>query len=167
MSVRDRLSLVSSEISCHWSVQTVIYGLPSSLYYHYRRDIKRNILSYSRDQSSCVPSQWEMLLQCNDISHWLGAHLHCSLLLDHVVRRPNCITVNFIQTAPLWTHYSSPLQIICGMYFQSTKSGIFPVLVIAVFNVISSHIGLCSGYTWLYNDGEKANYKGNKIQFTP
>ena len=27
-----------------------------------------------RDHSVYVPSQWEMLLQCNTISHWLGAY---------------------------------------------------------------------------------------------
>ena len=32
-----------------------------------------------RDQSSYVPSQWEML-QCNNVSHWLGAYLDWSLM---------------------------------------------------------------------------------------
>ena len=31
------------------------------------------------DQSKCVPIQWEISLQCNDNSHWLGAHLDWSL----------------------------------------------------------------------------------------
>ena len=34
---------------------------------------------FYRDQSRCVPSQWETLLHCNDISHWLGTHLDWSL----------------------------------------------------------------------------------------
>ena len=33
----------------------------------------------SRDQSTCVPNQWQTLLHCNDISHWLGAYLDWSL----------------------------------------------------------------------------------------
>ena len=34
----------------------------------------------SRDQSMYAPSQWEMSLHCNDISHWLGAYLDWSLI---------------------------------------------------------------------------------------
>ena len=32
-----------------------------------------------RDQSRCAPSQCETSLQCNDVSHWLGAYLDWSL----------------------------------------------------------------------------------------
>ena len=32
-----------------------------------------------RDQSRYVPSQWEMSLDCNDVSHWLGTYLGWSL----------------------------------------------------------------------------------------
>ena len=35
-----------------------------------------------RDQSRYAPSQWETSLQCNDVSHWLGAFLDWSLLND-------------------------------------------------------------------------------------
>ena len=34
------------------------------------------------DQSRYAPSQWETLLQCNDVSHWLGAYLDWSLLSE-------------------------------------------------------------------------------------
>ena len=33
----------------------------------------------SRDSFVCAPSQWEMALQCNVASHWLGAYRKCSL----------------------------------------------------------------------------------------
>ena len=33
----------------------------------------------SRNQSRHAPSQWETSLQCNDVSHWLGAYLNWSL----------------------------------------------------------------------------------------
>ena len=36
---------------------------------------------YCRDQSRCAASQWETLLHCNDVSHWLGAYLDWSLIL--------------------------------------------------------------------------------------
>ena len=32
-----------------------------------------------RAGSRCAPSQWEMALLCNDISHWLGASLESAL----------------------------------------------------------------------------------------
>ena len=42
----------------------------------------------NRDQSRYVPSQWEMSLHCNNVSHWLGIYLDCSLhqLLDRYKR---------------------------------------------------------------------------------
>ena len=27
-----------------------------------------------RDRFVCAPSQWERMLQCNIVSHWLGTH---------------------------------------------------------------------------------------------
>ena len=33
----------------------------------------------SRDNFVYVPSQWEMMLQCNIVSHWLGAYTKLSL----------------------------------------------------------------------------------------
>ena len=36
-----------------------------------------------RDQSRYEPSQWEMLLQSNNISHWLGAYLDWSQGVCH------------------------------------------------------------------------------------
>ena len=35
---------------------------------------------WSRDHSVYAPSQWEMALHCNAISHWLGAYTRWSLL---------------------------------------------------------------------------------------
>ena len=56
----------------------------------------RNLLSYEawnichdghqgwmfRDNSVYVPSQWEMALQCNTVSHWLGAYTARSLVVQ-------------------------------------------------------------------------------------
>ena len=41
----------------------------------------RFTMIYNRDQCRCAPSQWETSLQCNDVSHWLGAYLHWSLFI--------------------------------------------------------------------------------------
>ena len=50
---------------------------------------------HCRDQSWYAPSQWEMSLHCNDVSHWLGSHLDWSLTLYAAI--PN----------PLYVHNSS------------------------------------------------------------
>ena len=41
-------------------------------------------LSTTYGAISCAPSQWETALFCNDVSHWLGAHLE-SALWDHML----------------------------------------------------------------------------------
>ena len=49
-----------------------------------------------RYQSMYAPSQWETSLQCNDVSHWLGAYLNWSLahvvpvLTDHRANNESC-----------------------------------------------------------------------------
>ena len=40
-----------------------------------------------RDQSRYTPSQWETSLQCNDVSHWLGAYLDWSWLCHEQPQR--------------------------------------------------------------------------------
>ena len=40
------------------------------------------VIYYSRDYFVNAPSQWEMTLQCNIISHWLGAYTKWSLLFS-------------------------------------------------------------------------------------
>ena len=39
-------------------------------------------ISLFRADSRFAPSQWEMVLLCNDVSHWLGASLESALLLS-------------------------------------------------------------------------------------
>ena len=49
---------------------------------HMYRKIEHSVvLWYCRDQSIYAPSQWETSLQCNNVSHWLGAELDWSLIL--------------------------------------------------------------------------------------
>ena len=43
-----------------------------------------------RDHSVYVPSQWEMTLQCNVISHWLGAYTKWSLIYPKAKQTPLC-----------------------------------------------------------------------------
>ena len=61
--------------SCYSQSQTdyreTFHILPSRL----------SCMVYCRDHFVCVPSQWEMMLHCNVISHWLSAYTDCSLIL--------------------------------------------------------------------------------------
>ena len=41
---------------------------------------------WSRDQSRYAPIQWETVLHCNDISHWLGTYLDRSLMITGPLR---------------------------------------------------------------------------------
>ena len=45
----------------------------------YLQLITQRTLHISRDHSRFAPSQWEMALLCNDVSHWLGASLESAL----------------------------------------------------------------------------------------
>ena len=44
-----------------------------------------HVLSFFRADSRLAPSQWEMLLQSNTISHWLGANLESNLFFIAVL----------------------------------------------------------------------------------
>ena len=50
-----------------------------------------NVLN--RDQSRYAPSQWEISLHCNDISHWLGTYLDWSLV-KWMVSSTRCVHVS-------------------------------------------------------------------------
>ena len=78
----------------HYEDKTVsrpscLYNGNESQYMHLERQFYiEQVLGYKtswqydllRDKSRYAPTQWEMLLHCNDISHWLGAYLDWSLL---------------------------------------------------------------------------------------
>ena len=73
-----------------------IFVLRTYLYFHDEVENKPSLskviigktvyFAVSRDQSKFAPSQWETLLHCNDVSHWLGACLNWSLWLWSHVR---------------------------------------------------------------------------------
>ena len=47
--------------------------------YFHDQDALWYVTICNRVDSRFVPSQWEMALLCNDVSHWLGAHLESAL----------------------------------------------------------------------------------------
>ena len=59
-----------------WDVEELHYGICEigNIIKNGQQDLVR-YHSTSRDQSRYAPNQWETSLQCNDVSHWLGAYL--------------------------------------------------------------------------------------------
>ena len=66
------------------------------------------ILVYLRADSRFVPSQWEMALLCNVVSHWLGASLESALyLISEQVRSSTSAGVDFVTTINIkFTEYN-------------------------------------------------------------
>ena len=53
----------------------------------------------------CAPSQWEITLQCNVISHWLGAYIKWSMYTrkrGHMAHLKSHCEVIFFQCSILW-----------------------------------------------------------------
>ena len=50
-----------------------------------RHQSKQQAICYPRAESKFAPSQWEMALLCNDISHWLGESLVSTLLSSEIL----------------------------------------------------------------------------------
>ena len=61
-----------------YPVLSSILRHPAKFMYVWWRE-NNTCCSKYRPDSRFVPSQWEMALLCNDISHWLGANLESSL----------------------------------------------------------------------------------------
>ena len=107
----SQLILQEKYMGCLLSVRTKIFVIPLQM---------SLCMQYcSRDQSRSVPSQWETLLHCNDVSHWLGAYIDWSLFyyllhhnevslyrpaLRHFTKSLSAHDLNFaeIQVAPVW-----------------------------------------------------------------
>ena len=59
-------------------------------------------LMWFRDHPVYLPSQWEMALQCNAISHWLRTYTEWSLVIHDVFPRTTSLT-NFLLRWPIRT----------------------------------------------------------------
>ena len=83
-----RMPLIQKRSKC----PVTIFGQqkPWHFRHHFTEQIKHQVvllwwswfgwLHYSRADSRFVPSQWETLFLCNDVSNWLGASLESALL---------------------------------------------------------------------------------------
>ena len=63
-----------------------------------------------RADSRFVPSQWEMALLCNDVSHWLGTNLESALTAILVMSWIwHIILPSAISTSPVYIHGLHPI----------------------------------------------------------
>ena len=91
-----------------WSLAIVDSKNLFIYYTHYSKYLTRSdkitLLSEFRADSRIVPSQWEMALLCNNVSHWLGANLESALELIHC----SLVTIELGQhgsmRTPTWTN---------------------------------------------------------------
>ena len=105
---------------------------------------------YIRDQSRYASSQWETSLHCNDISHWLGAYLDCSLVIlnYHVVGHIGLPSSPSNLTTARWVLID--YQVVCF--------GVYPCFVfisMMIFNFISGLILENLFLGWGHSLGQK------------
>ena len=53
-----------------------------------------HMVSYNRDLFVYTPSQWEMTLYCNVVSHWLGAYTKDACIKWYCIQNSNCKVKN-------------------------------------------------------------------------
>ena len=89
-------------------------------YYRHTMQPCGSIFSIIMDQSRYVPSQWEMSLQCNNVSHWLGVCLDWSMM-------PRWMFALLTNTSRVWEEYSAygiawcTMGCICGPWHKVTE----------------------------------------------
>ena len=69
----------AGDLRWHRAYDATVMNLILSFLTWVGRKLTHCCLIMPRDQSRYVPGQWETSLQCNDVSHWLGAYLDWSL----------------------------------------------------------------------------------------
>ena len=74
-------------VSCHGQCHVSILFLPPSVY--------QSVQDINRADSWLAPSQWEMMLQSNAVSHWLGANLESDLYQHSTAHNISCILFIF------------------------------------------------------------------------
>ena len=89
---------------------------------------------YLRHHFVYVPSQWEMALQCNAISHWLGKYTEWSLFPLGTLRLL-CNMVVFSKYSLKTLHI--PLRARYALYFVSLKCDFLPSVFVVICYVIS------------------------------
>ena len=109
-----------------------------------------------RDQSSCAPSQWETSLQCNDVSHWLGAHLDWSLhMVWSKVNQADCRSRRLLK---------------CTQNMRNSRVYIADMVVITSFKVMGRNV-----FVWIAFVSEVTSqglqnqkpFKGTLLSLTP
>ena len=99
-----------------------------------------------RAQSKIVPSQWETWLQCNHVSHWLGAYLDWSLCPANERCRYN------VTTSSLAGHIPRLIPVLTVM--EAIRNDLFSFLfTLFVYSVYAYRMRLhCSSLSTIINN---------------
>ena len=88
--------------------------------------------------SRFAPSQWEMVLLCNDVSHWLDASLkqfcYCSYKDTSYFRHSGVLPISLWPSDAMWLHGTwSPLFQIMSYRLFGTKP--LPDIMLIIYNI--------------------------------
>ena len=104
--------------------------------WHCHKPFSQKVKRCVRADSRFAPSQWEMALLCNDVSHWLGANLEsalcvaigskaCDTVTSHwSVRARVLVALSFLRNATPWSvlHHNRAIQSAHVLDIQKTTS---------------------------------------------
>ena len=91
--------MLTQHESTHYILQDYLSSLDESPNWimSWNESERREADCSCRNQSRYVPSQWETSLQCNDVSHWLGAYLNRSLHMHQSYRLNLIMKMNSLE----------------------------------------------------------------------
>ena len=102
------------------------------------------------DQSRYAPSQWEKSLQCNNVSHWLGAYLDWFLpfIETRKVKSPKClqngslnISIRTIDTGVITSLCTNPLKVFFLLNsFPPSAAYVHHWIRPALFQIMTCHL---------------------------
>ena len=84
-------SVMQTSLPCPWCHDVIMWKIDFSIWFlhqaslsRYQQKVIQSLPYIFRDHIVYAPSQWETTLQCNVVSHWLGAYAKWSLHLTVV-----------------------------------------------------------------------------------
>ena len=97
---------------------------------------------YFRADTRLAPSQWEMSLQCNVVSHWLGARLESALLFHSQSLAVDDLMANFIAIDPSHKSHNASHKYPIMHHFV-TEMCTFLLQNVALWDMTQMHSGIC------------------------
>ena len=114
--------------------------------------------SLSWDHSVYAPSQWEIALQCNAISHWLGAHTEWTLSMPSVENVVKCCYLRVSLHCVCWwsgknRHCRKDLKTQCCLVLKMTGSFFFKTLsyFLILYTISAIFLYETGPIQWMFN----------------